>query len=92
MRDEIDQLIETVNQQKGELLAVRCLINGVLRSLPLDQRTTARAEFDAECEAARTWLLNSSAPEELLKSFESHVAGQNDLWILKRDNGGNRIA
>jgi hypothetical protein len=92
MSDEIDRIIQTINEQKGEMLAHNCLIISLLRAFPLDHRSVALREFDTECDIARTVLLNSSVPEVLLKSFENHVGAVNGLRYRRPDSDDNKIA
>ena len=90
--DAIDRIIQTMNQQKGELLSHNCLILSLLRALPRDRQAAALQEFDTECNIARTVLLNSEAPDDVLQSFELHVSAVNGLRFQPPDNDGNKIA
>ena len=92
MADVIDRIIETINQQKGELLAHNCLVIGLLRGMPLDHRADALREFDTECDVARNVLLNSSVPDVVLKSFEENVSAINELRFRRPASDGNKIA
>ena len=77
--DEIDGIIKTINEHKGELLAKSCLLRSIVRALALEQRAKFLEEFDIERDHARVVLLNSRVPEDVVASFDLHIAAFNDL-------------
>jgi hypothetical protein len=64
-----------MNEDQGWLIALNCLVFGVLRALPPEIRVAALREFGTEVDVARVVLLNSRSPDALLKAFEDRVAG-----------------
>lgn len=81
MADRLDEIIDTINDHKAELLALQSLTVALLRALPLDLQSRAFAEWDTETEFARTMLLSSKAPDDLAAAFEKYVAALNALRI-----------
>lgn len=80
--NDLSKLIDVVHAQKGELAFLQTLVLALLRSLSFEQRGEAIREFDKEVEAARSVLLYSVAPEEVLASFEHHVKNLNSLRVF----------
>jgi len=68
--DDIDRIGKAINEQKGTITAVLSLLTSIVRALPIDQQAKALAAFDTECEVARTVLLNSQAPDDVLNGFD----------------------
>lgn len=84
--DYFDQIIRTANWQKGELLALRCLLVSIVRALPLHLQGVVLAEFDTEREAAKVVLLNYQSPEDVLIEFDRTVEAINALRLDRPRN------
>jgi hypothetical protein len=69
----LGRLAEVVNDHKAELVALQCMMRALIRALPTTLQAEVLAQWDSEKEAARTMLLNTSAPDDLLKTFECHL-------------------
>lgn len=81
---EIDRrILKTINEQKGQITALTCLINGLFHSLPRDFCAKALQEFDAETDMARAMFAQTNANDIVKASFEAHVKALNDL---RQDN------
>ena len=81
--DDIDRIIKTINEQKGEMMAMQCLLASVFRALPADRQALAFAKYDKDVEIARTVLLNSHAPDAVHASFDRAVDALNELRSIK---------
>jgi len=68
--DDIDRIGKVINHQKGEITALLSLLTSIVRALPIDQQAKALAAFDTECEVARTVMLNSKTPDDVLNGFD----------------------
>lgn len=79
--DDIDRAAKAINEQKGEAIALRCLVNAIFRAMPLSQQAGALADFDNEREIAKTVLLNSNAPDDVLRAFDHAIAALNALRL-----------
>ncbi|MDH0092763.1 hypothetical protein N7373_15025 [Achromobacter mucicolens] len=66
-------VVDVINEQKGQLLNLQCLTSAIVRALPAEGREAVRQCLHEELEAARTMLLASPAPETVGKSFELHA-------------------
>lgn len=72
MADEIGRIIDTLNQQKGELLALRVLLYEILEALPLDGRVRVLTHFDQHREEMLATIAFGPIPEEVLTSYRKH--------------------
>ncbi len=81
--DDLDKAIKALNEQKGNVMALSCLLMGVLRALPYWQRVNALREFDTEAELARTVLLNSKVHDDVLNGFDQQLASLNHTRLQK---------
>jgi len=79
--DDIDRIIQKLNEQKGEILAMSNLVLSIVRALPIDLQAKVLTEFDKEREITKTVLLNSSAPDDVLRSFDNIVEAFNKLRL-----------
>lgn len=77
-----EKVIAAINDQKAQLLALQSLAVSLLRAMPPDMREQALQEWDTETESAKTVLLNSNAPEELLRGYDRYVKALNDLRVF----------
>ncbi|APX75089.1 Uncharacterised protein [Achromobacter insolitus] len=55
-------VIDVINEQKGQLLNLQCLTSAIVRALPPEGREAVRHCLNEELEAARTMPLASPAP------------------------------
>lgn len=76
--EEIGGLFKVTQEQKGELIALNCLLISLCRGLPFPFLAGALTELETEREVARTVLLNTAVPEVLLTSFDSALARFDD--------------
>lgn len=79
MSDIDRRILKTINEQKGQITALTCLINGLFHSLPRDFCAKALREFDTETELARAMFAQTNANDVVKASFEAHVKALNDL-------------
>lgn len=77
--DDIDHISKAINEQKGTSMAMLSLLTSIVRALPIDQQAKALAAFDTECEIARTVMLNSKTPDDVLSGFELMVRGLDSI-------------
>ena len=77
--DRENELIDALNDHKGQILALQSLVVSLLRALPTHTQATAIAEWEIEIEVAKTVLLNSSTPEEVVKAYDYYVTQVNNL-------------
>jgi hypothetical protein len=80
MTNEIDRIIATLNQQKGELIGVHSMMAALARVLAPTDLSRLLAEFDTEVAHARSTLSYSPVPEEVIEGFEGYVT----MWSLIR--------
>lgn len=72
--NDLDEAIENICRLKGEAMAVQCMLNAILRTLPPALLAQAMSEFDEEAEAAKVHLLNSDrAGEYVIAGFDTYV-------------------
>ena len=83
--DDPGHIAEFINEQKGELVALTCFVTALFRALPLDLREDALGEFDTEREGVRVDLLNSGAPEDLLRGYDRKIRALNRMRFLRPD-------
>ena len=69
-----DDLIAKLNDQKGQLMALKAIMTALLRALPEDMREEAFDGLEAQAEAARTAFLNSMAPDDVAAAFEHYIS------------------
>lgn len=67
---------------KGEILGLSTLAIALLRGISLEQQIAVMSEFDQEAEIARTTLLNSAAPDLLLRSYDAVIDRVNALRFV----------
>ncbi|WP_458718304.1 hypothetical protein [Pseudomonas gregormendelii] len=79
MTDPIEQVINKLNEQKGEVIATQALLLGILRALPIDLRAEAIREFDVEIATARSTLAYLPIPEEVISGLENYVRALNHI-------------
>lgn len=79
MTPATEKMIATMNAQKGELVGVQCTLVALVRSLPREQQEAFFGELEIEIEHARSTLLNSPVPDEVIGGLESFVKGWNHL-------------
>ncbi len=72
MADEIGRIIDTLNQQKGEILAFRVLLYEILEGLTLDGRLRVLTHFDQHREEMLATIAFGPLPEEVLTSYRQH--------------------
>lgn len=77
--DDIDRIGKVINEQKGTITAMLTLLTSIVRALPIDQQAKALAEFDTDCEIARTVMLNSQTPDDVLSGFDLQVRALDGL-------------
>jgi len=83
--DDPGHVVESINEQKGELTALTCFVTALFRALPLDLREDALGEFDAEREGVRVDLLNSGASEDVLQGYDRKIRALNRMRFLRPD-------
>ena len=66
----MDNVADTVNHQKGELVALNCLLISIFRALPVSLQAQTLLDLQTERDVAKTVLLNSTAPDEVLKGLD----------------------
>ncbi len=74
-----DEIIAAINDHKGHILAVQAFAIAVFRALPVEAQARALVEWDTEIEVAKTTLLNSSAPDDLVAAVERYADALNQL-------------
>ena len=74
-----DRIAEVVNDQKGELMALQCLVISLLRAMPPDMQAKALAEFDRETVIGQGVLRHSETPKEVGEGFSRYVDHLNKL-------------
>lgn len=84
-----NEIVSQLHEQKGQLMAYSALFAAILRGMNQTNLLQTIAEFDTECNAAKTMLLNSSAPEAVLESFDRHAAVIATLWNSQSTSRGN---
>jgi hypothetical protein len=75
----IQSIASVVNDQKGELMAMQCLVISILRALPRDLQAKVLAEFDRETVIGRGVLRHSETPAEVGQGFDRYVEHLNRL-------------
>ena len=80
-----DHVTESFNELTGELTALTCFVTALFRALPLDLREDALSEFDTEREGVRVDLLNSGAPEDVVRGYDKKIRALNRLRFLRPD-------
>ena len=79
----IETIADVVNDQKGELMALQCLVVSLLRAMPAEMQAKALAEFDRETVIGAGVLRHSETPPEVAQGFARYVENLNKL----RKNG-----
>lgn len=82
MKNAVDRVVDKLHEQKGQLLGTQALLVGILRSLPLEQRTEAIRRFDSEIATARSELAYSTAPDEVINGLENFVRAVNQIRLV----------
>lgn len=77
-----NEIIEAINDHKGHLIAVQAFAIAVFRALSVEGQAAALAEWDTEVEVAKTVLLNSNAPDDLVSAVDRHVDVVNQLRLI----------
>ena len=75
----VDRIADVVNDQKGELMALQCLVISLLRAMPPEMQAKALAEFDRETVIGRGVLRHSETPKEVEVGFARYVDHLNKL-------------
>lgn len=75
----LETIAGVVNDQKGELMALQCLVISLLRAMPPDLQAKALAEFDRETSIGRGVLRHSDMPKEVETGFSRYVDHLNKL-------------
>ncbi len=75
----VDRIADVVNDQKGELMALQCLVISILRALPRDMQAKVLAEFDRETVIGRGVLRHSDTPKAVAAGFDRYVEHLNRL-------------
>ncbi|MEO5700342.1 MAG: hypothetical protein ABIS17_04465 [Casimicrobiaceae bacterium] len=75
----IDKIADVVNDQKGELMALQCLVISLLRAMPADMQARALAEFDRETVIGAGVLRHSELPKAVAEGFSRYVEHLNML-------------
>lgn len=75
------KLAHVVNNQKGSQLALQALATAILRALPPEVLASALAQWDMEKEVAKTVLLNSQAPDDVIEGFDTIASAVDALRI-----------
>lgn len=89
---DIDRIIQALNEQKGESIALTCRVVALLRGITMDQRSAVVRAFDTECESARVGLLHSGASDEVIRGFETALQALNGLRVLPPKDDGRNLA
>lgn len=74
-----DKTASVVNDQKGELMALQCLVISLLRAMPAEMQGKALAEFDRETTIGRGVLRHSEIPKDVAQGFDRYVEHLNSL-------------
>jgi len=75
----IERIAAVVNDQKGELMALQCLVISLLRAMPAEMQAKALAEFDRETSIGGGVLRHSDLPKEVQEGFLRYVGHLNSL-------------
>ncbi len=75
----MEQFASAVNDQKGELMALQCLVISLLRAMPPDAQAKVLAEFDRETCIGRGVLRHSDIPKEVAQGFDRYLENLNKL-------------
>jgi hypothetical protein len=75
----LETIAGVVNDQKGELMALQCLVISLLRAMPPEMQAKALAEFDRETSIGWGVLHHSDMPKEVEKGFSRYVEHLNKL-------------
>jgi hypothetical protein len=71
--NDVDDLMAQIHELRGSMLAMECFVNSMSEALSEDARVVVRAFYASETEAFRAALMNSTAPEATVSSFERDV-------------------
>lgn len=74
-----EKIADVVNDQKGELMALQCLVISLLRAMPADMQAKALAEFDRETVIGAGVLRHSELPKAVAEGFARYVEHLNRL-------------
>ncbi len=74
-----EKIADVVNDQKGELMALQCLVISLLRAMPAEMQAKALAEFDRETVIGSGVLRHSELPKEVAAGFARYVEHLNKL-------------
>ncbi len=75
----LERMAAVVNDQKGELMALQCLVISLLRAMPAEMQAKALAEFDRETVIGAGVLRHSETPKPVGEGFERYVHHLNSL-------------
>jgi hypothetical protein len=81
-----DRIADVVNDQKGELMGLQCLVISILRALPADMQARVLAEFDRETVIGAGVLRHSDTPTTVAKGFARYV---DHLNALRKDGSAH---
>lgn len=74
-----ENIANVVNDQKGELMALQCLVISLLRAMPAEMQAKALSEFDRETVIGAGVLRHSDLPKEVAEGFHRYVEHLNKL-------------
>src|SRR5512141_1116650 len=75
----LEHMAAVVNDQKGELMAMQCLVISLLRAMPGEMQAKVLAEFDRETVIGAGVLRHSETPKQVSEGFERYVRHLNSL-------------
>lgn len=78
-----EEIASAVNDQKGELMALQCLVVSLLRAMPSEMQAKALIEFDLETAIGRDVLRQSQLPKEVADGFSRYVENLNKLRKIR---------
>lgn len=85
----LETIAAVVNDQKGELMAMQCLVISLLRAMPPEMQAKALAEFDRETVIGRGVLRHSDMPKEVETGFSRYVEHLNKLRKIGPRHGNS---
>ena len=71
--EDPDSLRRQIHELQGSLLAMECFVNSLTEALSSDARVVVQAFYASESAAFRAALMNSTAPEPTVATFERDV-------------------
>ena len=86
----IEPFVHAVNDQKGELMALECLVVSLLRAMPHETQAKVLAEFDRETCIGRGILRHFELPKDVAQGFDRYVEHLNKLRKDQPAEGAER--